>query len=152
LVLAVALGELGADDVEAGVGEDALGARPAVLEHVDAGQDAQRQHVAALGEVLDDEVGGGRAERVPADGRDEGDRAVGVDAAVEHDDRQLLAGGLDGGRQGGGGVRRDDQDVAVAAGQEAVDVADLLVVGALGVDVDEAAMFGWRSTSACMVV
>jgi hypothetical protein len=47
------------------------------------------------------------------------------------------AGGLDDRRQRGGRVGRDDEDVAVAAGQQAVDVADLLVVGAFGVDVDE---------------
>jgi hypothetical protein len=63
-----ALGELGAHDVDAGLVEDALGAGPAELEHVDARQDAQRQHVAALGEVVDDEVGGRGAEGVAADG------------------------------------------------------------------------------------
>jgi hypothetical protein len=41
------------------------------------------------------------------------------------------------GRQRRGGVRRHDQDVAVAAGEQVVDVGDLLVVRALGIDVDE---------------
>ena len=60
--------------------------------------------------------------------------AVGLDAAVEHDHRLAgLAGPLDGRRHRRRRVGRDDEGVAVALGDEVVDVGDLGVVVVLGV-------------------
>ena len=68
---------------------------------------------------------------------DEGDRARRGDTAVKDDDRDARrAGGLDGRREGGGGVRGDDEDVT-ALREQVRHVRDLLVVLAAGIDVDE---------------
>ncbi len=132
----VVLGELDADDVHATRGEDPLGRGPAVLQHVDAGQHAQREHLPALADLVGEELRRGGAERVTADGVDERHGAVGVDAAVEHDHRHLAARRLDSGGQRGGGVRGDDERVAVAA-DELLDVGDLLVVARARVECGE---------------
>jgi hypothetical protein len=67
-------------------------------------------------------------------GVDERCVAVGLDAAVEDNNRFAgLAGTLNRRRQCGGGVRRDDERIAVAFGDEVVDVGDLGVVVVLGV-------------------
>lgn len=113
-----------------------LGGGPAGLQHVDAGQDAQGEDVAAFRHLLDQEFGPDRAEDVAADRVDEGHRAIGIDAAVEDDHRQLLTGLLDGRGQGGRGVGRDDQHVAVLI-EQVLNVRDLLVVVAFGVDMGE---------------
>jgi hypothetical protein len=98
-------------------------------------KDPQREHLPARLDVVDQELGRVSAERIAADRVDERDRAVRVDAAVEHDHRQvLLARRLDGRRERRGGVRRHDQRVALAARDHRLDVGDLLVVLGLGVD------------------
>ena len=71
-------GELGADQLDAVLLEDLLRTGEAGLEHVDAGQDAQRQHLAALADLVDQELGGVGPEGVATDRLDERDRAVGV--------------------------------------------------------------------------
>lgn len=111
-----------------------LGGGPALLEHVDAGQDAQRDDLVALLEVVDEELGGVDAPREATDRVDEGGGAVGLHTAVEdHDGLAGLAGTLDRVGHRGGGVGRDDEGVAVALGDEVVDVGDLGVVVVTGV-------------------
>ena len=58
---------------------------------------------------------------------------MGQNAAVEYNDGQLLAGGFDRRSQRRSRIRRDDEQIAVAARNEGVDVRDLLVVLALRV-------------------
>ncbi|QOD94982.1 hypothetical protein IE160_03935 [Chryseoglobus sp. 28M-23] len=70
------------DGRDADLLEETLGRGPALLEHVDAGQDAQRDDLVALLEVVDEEVGRLDAPRKSTDGVDERRRAVGVDTTV----------------------------------------------------------------------
>src|SRR5690606_17790104 len=63
--------------------------------------------------------------------------AIGEHAAVEDNDGQLFTGLLHGRRQGRRGVGRDDQHVAVAAGNQVGNVRDLLFVAAFCVYMDE---------------
>src|SRR5271170_747567 len=72
----VAASEFGADDIDALFLEDAVGRRPARLQHVDAGQDAEAQHLAALRQFLSDEICGLDAPAIAADRIDEGHRAL----------------------------------------------------------------------------
>jgi len=57
-------------------------------------------------------------------------------AAVEDDHGQHFTGGLDGRGQGQRRVGADDEDIAVATGNQVLDVGDLLLVVAFRVDVD----------------